>query len=80
MMWANGKWPFSWSFFTNWRGFVLDIGRPKVKVHGETTPESQFVLDLSTRPFGMICFWHTKRLFWIGDKEWKRALTTSSTH
>jgi len=74
MMWAHGSRPFRWSFFTNLHGFTLDLGRPKNKVHGETISESKFTLDLHTHPFGLLCFWKTRRLFWIGDWEWKRAL------
>lgn len=74
MVWAHGKWPCRWGLFTNWTSFTIDIGEPKVKFYGPDVPESKFGFRFAIRPFGVLCFWERKRLFWIGDWEWKKSL------
>jgi hypothetical protein len=79
MSWGWGDRPCKWGFFTNWTSFTIDIGEPKVKFHGPEVPESKFGFTVATRPFSIICFWERKRLFWIGDWEWKKGLSNSRT-
>lgn len=74
MCWANGAWPCQWSFYTDWRGFSVDIGDPKIRFNGPDIPEPKFGFSFDLRPFRVIAFWGMRRLFWIGDWEWKRRL------
>ena len=75
MAWGRGSWPFRWGFFTNWTNFVISLGGPTVQGHIPDVPKSKFEFTFETRPFGIICFWKQKRLFWIGDWEWKKSLS-----
>jgi hypothetical protein len=74
MAWARGDRPAKWSVFTNWRGFCLSIGELEGATAKETAPQPKFLMELNQRPFGFSIFWYGKRLVWIGDWEWKKAL------
>ena len=64
---CRGERPFHWAFFTNYRGFTVEMGRPKVKYHGPEVPESQFTGSFGWWPFRVIVFWHRRCLCWIGN-------------
>ena len=74
MAWARGDWPVHWSCFTNWRGFSLNVGAVEKLSDGDTAPKSVLLVSLDWRPFGFVIWWRSKRLVWIGDWEWKKAL------
>lgn len=75
MCYGRGSRPCKWSFFTNWTGFTISLGEPKVKYYGQETPESRFLFEFATRPFSIMCFWERKRILWLGDWEWKKSLS-----
>ncbi len=74
MAWAKGDRPVNWSFFTNWRGFCLSIGELEGASEKETAPQPKFLVSLDWRPFGFVIWWRSRRLVWVGDWEWKKAL------
>ncbi len=74
MIWGHGTWPFNWGFFFGGGAITIEIGEPKNRAHGSEVPESQITLSATARPFGIICFWEQKRLFWIGNWAWKKGL------
>lgn len=74
MIWSHNTWPFKWGLFLGGGAIAIDIGEPKNRINGSEVPESQFTFSATARPFGIICFWEQKRIFWIGDWGWKKEL------
>ena len=66
MSWGVLEKPFYASFFTNWYSLSISIGRPKVKIHGETVPESIFSMDIGIKPLHFIAFWRCETIIWLG--------------
>lgn len=71
MSWAYGAWPCRWGVFSDWTSFSISF---EGKAHGAPVPGTGFVFKFGVRPFSIICFWEEKRIFWVGDWEWKRGL------
>ena len=76
MAWGRGDRPFKWGFFTDWRCLSFSIGEMEGATAKETAPQPKFLVALDRQPFGFSIFWHGKRIVWIGDREWKKALRT----
>lgn len=75
LFWANGRWPGKWGVLVTRRRLSFNAGEPKVRFHRSLDmPEAQLIFSFSWRPFGVIAFWGEKRLFWIGDRTWKKSL------
>ena len=76
MCWGRGKRPCEWGFFTNWRGFSINLGAVESVSDGDTASKSVLLISLDWYPFGFVIWWRSKRLIWIGDWEWKKALSS----
>lgn len=78
MAWAFGTWPWDWGFFTNWNVWVVSIGKPKYKFHGEDVPEWSFGISLQFKPSQFIILRHRKAVLWLGDREWKKQASRNA--
>ena len=66
-----------WSFFTDWTSVSVSVGQVGGRAEKETCPKPVFLFSFGVTPFSAVMFWRSKRLFWIGDWEWKRELNAS---
>ena len=58
--------------------FHLGLGKPWQRMGGDGMPVSQLTFGFAFKPFYVILWWGFKRVFWIGDWEWKRALSENA--
>lgn len=75
---GSGSWPCVWKFWTNGLRLHIGLGKPWKRMGGVGMPVSQLTFGLILKPFSIILWWGLKRLFWIGDWEWKRALSKTA--
>lgn len=71
--WGFGMWPCRWGFFFDWKSLTINFGEGESH-HGSSVPTHKFGITFTVWPFCILCFWKEKRIFWIGDREWKKGL------
>lgn len=74
-MYTAGNWPCVWKFWTNGVRLHLGLGKPWKRMGGEDMPVSQVTFGFVLKPFSIILWWGNERIFWTGDRKWKRALS-----
>lgn len=72
---ADGRWPCVWKVWTNGVRLHVGVGKPWGRMGGKGMPVSQLTFGIVADPFSITLWWGNTRLFWIGDWEWKKALS-----
>ena len=66
-----------WKVWTNWVRLHVGVGESWKGMGGAGMPVSQLTFGCAFKPFNIILWWGNERVFWIGDRAWKRALSES---